>query len=46
MHLPDFDAFPVHSALRVSGIGRIKIQVRALDMSYFTRKSKCAFIKL
>ena len=24
MHLPEFDAFPLHSALRASGIGRIK----------------------
>ena len=26
MHLPEFDACPVHSALRALGIGRIKIQ--------------------
>ena len=28
MHLPEFDACPMHSALRASGIGRIKIQQR------------------
>ena len=26
MHLPEFDACPMHSALQASGIGRIKIQ--------------------
>ena len=38
MHLPEFDACLMHSALRASGIGRIKIQysARALDLSYFT----------
>ena len=28
------------------GIGRIKFSARALDLSYFTRKNKCAFINL
>ena len=46
MHLTEFDACPMHSALRASGIGRIKFSARALDLSYFTSKSKCAFINL
>ena len=27
VHFPEFDACPMHSALRASGIGRIKIQI-------------------
>ena len=34
MHLPEFDAYPVHSALRASGIGRIKIQCVCIGFVY------------
>ena len=44
MHLPEFDACPLHSALQASAIG--PISARALDLSYFTRKGKYAFINL
>ena len=46
MHLPEFDACPIHSALPASELDASKFSARALDLSYFTRKSKCAFINL
>ena len=54
MDLPEFDACPMHSTLRASGIGPCgpraldtsKFSARALDLSYSTQKSKCAFINL
>ena len=46
MHLPEFDACPMHSALRASCIGLIKIQCACIGFVYFTRKSNCAFINL
>ena len=44
MHLPEFDACPMHSALRASDIGRIKIQCACIGLFYFTRKSKIVCI--
>ena len=44
MQLPEVDACPMHSALRASALDASKFN--ALDLSYFTRKSKCPFINL
>ena len=38
MHLPEFDAFPVHSAVRASGIGSIKIQCTYIEFVLFHSK--------
>ena len=46
MHLPEFDACPMNSALRASGIGRIKLQYACIGFVLFHSKSKCAFINL
>ena len=45
MHLPEFDACPMHQAgPRASDAS--KFSARALDLSYFTQKSQCIFINL
>ena len=38
MHLPKFDACPMHRALRASGIGRIKIQCPCIGFVLFHLK--------
>ena len=38
MRLPEFDACPMHSALRASGIGRIKIQCACIGFVLFHSK--------
>ena len=38
MHLPEFDACPMHSALRASGTGRIKIQCACIGFVLFHSK--------
>ena len=38
MHLPEFDACPVHLALRASGIERIKIQCACIGFVLFDLK--------
>ena len=38
MHLPKFDACPIHSALRASCIGRIKIQCACIGFVLFHSK--------
>ena len=40
MHLPEFDACPMHSALRASGIGRIKIQCACIEHVLFHSKEE------
>ena len=45
VHLPEFDACPMHSALGPR-VDASKFSVRVLDLSHFTRKNKCAFINL
>ena len=38
MHLPEFDACLMHSALRASGIGRIKVQYACIGFVLFHLK--------
>ena len=38
MHLPEFDACPMQSALQASGIGRIKIQCARIEFVLFHLK--------
>ena len=40
MHLPECDACPMHSALRASGIGRIKIQRACIGFELFHSKKQ------
>ena len=40
MHLPDFVACPMHSALQASGIGRIKIKSVCIGFVLFHSKKK------
>ena len=40
MHLPEFDACSMHSALWASGIGRIKIQCVCIEFALFHLKKK------
>ena len=40
MHLPEFDACPMHSAPRALGIGRIKIQCACIGFVLFHFKLK------
>ena len=40
MHLPEFDACPMHLALRASGIGRIKIQCVCIGFVLFHSKKQ------
>ena len=37
MHLPEFDACPVHPACGPRALDASKFSARALDLSYFTR---------